>query len=967
MSFKFASFCDYLESLEEIVCHDPPLLPQDQRSRLYRQHATWFAVHRKAIDALDHTATSALISTFLPARRRDRIYGLQCVSLFKLLGRCFSLSASARQELASFKTPGNGDLGECLQRLLQSRGPPALPAVTLQEIDQVLNGLASTNRFSAPSVRRSLTSFPVDDSSLGDVVLRLHPVEAKWLVRLILKDFAPVSLDDQLILRSLHFLLPDLLAMQDDLEIASTVLRTTFSEYPSHPDPQSMNILRQTAVQSLRPTPGVKVSRPEYCKARSIKHCLQMTAGGRWLVERKYDGEYCQVHIDLTKGDDWLKIYSKSGRDSTEDRAGLRDPIKKCFRIGTDRCKFKRALIVAGEMVVFSDVHSCILGFEKIRKHAGVFVGTEQNSPQQPGEHLMLVLFDLILLDDEAVLSRSVEERKAMLSSIYKKIQGRAVPAESRVMDFSQTNTEHRLLNHFASSIACQHEGLVLKPCGVSYLGLSSGQTEKQHPRRTIAGIKLKKDYISGLGDEADFAVLGASYSAQEANKRPSLPLKYTHFHLGCLLNQDATHQNGIKPLFKYMATIAYDQCMSTEILEMVNFEGSLPAGSLKHMSQPAFDIDAEASFRMDVYFPEPLVFEVLGSSYSKVPEGYFMLRHPRVKKLHRDRSWRDCITFDGIQKAAADALGSPHDSETQENLKWIAKLEESHKRRHARHSSNTTPRSCVDGATPRSACSDNITTPHPGRILRMEPLVVLQNGTARKSLLPSVAAQGENAPLPTPPDSSPSSGREQGTSSKSLPKRKPSDGVDISSKRLCDDLVSGSSTIVQQMGDRRITKAARRPPLADVNPQHPPQVLVRSSPSILQTHYTDWTEGHCKFEQALRPANGGTCIFSQSVIFICGLNSAEHDRIRQKVLDHGATVVRDLSYWKRDVQVYEAGTDTVGESQAYRGLRKMVLVDPRKKQQYHACYAEVEKLELRKVEIFDYRIVDAMCNTDTG
>jgi len=35
------------------------------------------------------------------------------------------------------------------------------------------------------------------------------------------------------------------------------------------------------------------------------------------------DAEYCQIHIDLSKGSDWIKIFSKSGRDSTQDRAKI--------------------------------------------------------------------------------------------------------------------------------------------------------------------------------------------------------------------------------------------------------------------------------------------------------------------------------------------------------------------------------------------------------------------------------------------------------------------------------------------------------------------------------------------------------------------------------------------------------------------------------------------------------------------
>jgi DNA ligase 4 len=40
-------------------------------------------------------------------------------------------------------------------------------------------------------------------------------------------------------------------------------------------------------------------------------------------AERKYDGEYCQVHIDLGENKSCIKIFSKSGKDSTNDRIGL--------------------------------------------------------------------------------------------------------------------------------------------------------------------------------------------------------------------------------------------------------------------------------------------------------------------------------------------------------------------------------------------------------------------------------------------------------------------------------------------------------------------------------------------------------------------------------------------------------------------------------------------------------------------
>jgi DNA ligase-4 len=603
-------------------------------------------------------------------------------------------------------------------------------------------------------------------------------------------------------------------------------------------------------------------------------------------------------------------------------------------------------------MVVFSDTENSILGFDKIRQHvsrAGTFIGAENDSPGQPGEHLMIILFDLLLLDDEDILSQSVEERKARLSSIYKRIHGRAAPAESCVLDFSQTNAERRLMNHFAASIACRHEGLVLKPCGVSYLS-----------HNTVSGIKLKKDYIAGLGDEADFAVVGASYSAQEAKKRSDIRLKFTQFHLGCLMNKGAL-LDGTKPVFRIVATIAYDHCMSKEILERVNIEGSLLAEPYSEHTAP-FEVESDNTPRMEVCFRDPLVFEVLGSSYSKLPGGYFMLRHPRVRKLHQDRTWKDCITFNALQSAAAEALDSPQDSETQENVKWIAKLELSHKRRFARHSLNTTPRTSVADTTPRSAQSDSTCTPHTESVSRIKPLAVLGTGSRLEAIQQSDATPSKpTSVLPTPPGSSPLD--RLGRPSTVLGKRKLPEIRDNGRRRPHLEITSApDQQEVQHVAGN--FASTPRTPLVDITQQIARRSVESSS---VTTRRSSWSEGHCKFGKTRLLAPKEKCILSQSVVFVAGLAEAEKEQVTRKVLELGAVMVQDLAYWDRDSHTQQ-DTDCVCESQAYKGLRKMVLVDPRETSQYRACYAEIERLRLHRVEIFDYRLVQAMCsNAEAG
>jgi hypothetical protein len=145
----------------------------------------------------------------------------------------------------------------------------------------------------------------------------------------------------------------------------------------------------------------------------------------------------------------------------------------------------------------------------------------------------------------------------------------------------------------------------------------------------------------------------------------------------------------------------------------------------------------------------------------------------------------------------------------------------------------------------------------------------------------------------------------------------------------------------------------ARRP-LADITQQ---MVSVKSS-----GFDTSWIQGHCKFERTRALASKERCILSQSVVFLAGLARAEKEQVARKVLEHGAVMIQDLAYWDRDSQT-QKDTDCVSESQAYKGLRKMVLVDPRETSQYRAFYAEIERLRLHRVEIFDYRLVKAMCS----
>lgn len=97
----------------------------------------------------------------------------------------------------------------------------------IQDINNTLNRVAALCVFSSPSYRGAARPGSIDSpTSLVRAFRRLRSVEAKWLVRLLLKDLRPAIILVPLTLRLFYFLLPDLLRARNTLLDALTLLRS---------------------------------------------------------------------------------------------------------------------------------------------------------------------------------------------------------------------------------------------------------------------------------------------------------------------------------------------------------------------------------------------------------------------------------------------------------------------------------------------------------------------------------------------------------------------------------------------------------------------------------------------------------------------------------------------------------------------------------------------------------------------
>ena len=663
MPLRFSSLSTLLSDLESYASRDPPLLKARLEEKSKKRIINWFTSYRITSSSTDLDLV-ALVSVLFPERRKDRVYGLKSRRLSRTLRRVLHLGSGRWPLLEKWQEPGYGDLADCVERVLKQAEFPKQPVhreVTLEQVDAVLSAVAQKCRFSGPQVR----SAPADPRSINELLesifCRLQSNEAKWFTRLLLTEYPPMFLPEVFVLGIINRHLPAAIRMYDNLQAAFDALKGSFSNMPRSSDSLG------TAAQS-RPRIGIKVGRPQFLKARSVKHACRLAKHREMCLQRKYDGEYCQIHVDLSEGDHWIRIFSKSGKDSTQDRSKLHENVREALRIGQHTCAISQKCILEGEMVIWDNRVKEVSEFCKIRKHisrSGTVLGTKEDSQAHDHESLMIFFYDVMMIDDEPILERPYYERRIHLERLIKPLVGQSGLAQSEILDFSKVDAIERLRGHLAEAFAKRWEGLVMKPADESYFG--SGPD--------AAWVKMKKDYIPGLGDTADIAVVGASYDQAAAGRVNYCNLKWTHFHLGCLFNKEEVLR-GKKPYFAVIDTVSWG--LKVDDVKTLNDLGVFPAvDASSSTAQDLFKWYAVPTLpRMAVIFRKPFALEVMGGGFDKPGDSdWYTLRWPRVLKIHHDRDWKDAVDLEQLQQLALEARTVPDHGLLEEIHLWSKRL----------------------------------------------------------------------------------------------------------------------------------------------------------------------------------------------------------------------------------------------------------------------------------------------------
>lgn len=289
----------------------------------------------------------------------------------------------------------------------------------------------------------------------------------------------------------------------------------------------------------------------------------------------------------------------------------------------------------------------------------------------------MIMFYDVMLVDDTPVLHQPHRERRHLLRKLVKRIEGQSDCTFHAHVRFSKSEGPKNLKRSLALAFVRRWEGLVLKPYDEPYYDLSR-PVKGRYPSRWI---KLKKDCIKGLGDTADFAVIGGGYDAGKAAKLNFPNIRWTHFYIGCLRNKCDVTTCGAKPQILVFDEIS--DCIKEEDMKTLNEHGRIREMLTdSNEAHELFNIEyASGMPKMTAVFRCPFVFEVAGNGFDKSPNrDIFTLRFPRVVKVHWDRDWKESVGLDELQQMAAEAMRT-HPSETSKPFNdevdaWVEKLD---------------------------------------------------------------------------------------------------------------------------------------------------------------------------------------------------------------------------------------------------------------------------------------------------
>ncbi|KIM66216.1 hypothetical protein SCLCIDRAFT_1211444 [Scleroderma citrinum Foug A] len=390
------------------------------------------------------------------------------------------------------------------------------------------------------------------------------------------------------------------------LEEAAGIMKSVYSELPTYDlvIPALLNHGISTLRDTCKLTPGVPL-KPMLAKpTKAIGEVLDRFENKHFTCEYKYDGERAQVH---RLEDGTIGVFSRNSEDMSKKYPDLVEQLPHCIKPDT------KSFVLDAEAVAIEKTTGKLMPFQELSKRKRKDVKVEDIQVR-----VCLFAFDLLYLNGEPLLRRSLRERRELLRKHFQ-----IVPGEFDFAKYSDGESTDEIQAFLEESVKDGCEGLMVKM-------LESDASYYEPSRRSVNWLKLKKDYLAGVGDSLDLVVVGGYYGK---GKRTNV---YGAFLLACYDADAEEYQTICKIGTGFSEEILQAHWDALRPLEMQNPRGDVKVGGAKP----------------DIWFEPKVVWEVLTADLSLSPiytaaqglvdERGVSLRFPRFIRARDDKSADD-------------------------------------------------------------------------------------------------------------------------------------------------------------------------------------------------------------------------------------------------------------------------------------------------------------------------------------
>ncbi|MEM1689269.1 MAG: ATP-dependent DNA ligase [Candidatus Hadarchaeales archaeon] len=468
-----------------------------------------------------------------------------------------------------------GDLGEVAQELIKKKKQVSLfqKPLTVSDVFETIKRLPEITGES--SIDRKI-------ERVASLLTSAQPIEAKFIVRTVLGDLrigvAEGRLRDAI---ADAFNIPP-----EDVEKAY-MLTSDYALVAKTAAEKGIEGVRGLSVVVGRPVSPMLAQRAE-----SIAEVLQRM-NGKAAFEIKLDGIRIQAHKDGEK----VILFTRRMEDYTSMFPDMIYPLRRAI-------KAEKA-IVDGELVAIDPETKKPMPFQEVLKRRRKY-GIEKTAKQIPVE---LHLFDVLLVDDRAMLERPYVERRKILEKIIEENE-KVFIVEQKVLSREE---EIREFSDYAIKIG--HEGLLAKELNSPY----------RAGRREFLWLKIKP-----VLETLDLVVVGVLYGK---GKRAGVFGSYI------LAARD--------PASGKFKTVT--KCGSGFTDEDLKDLTELFQPLILQKPDPSVDIEID----VDAHVEPKIVFEVAYEEIQASPEekhtSGFGLRFPRFIRIREDKRPEEAATINEI------------------------------------------------------------------------------------------------------------------------------------------------------------------------------------------------------------------------------------------------------------------------------------------------------------------------------